>query len=156
MTSRPAAPLSEPPLVQRREIETWCPGSTDLLDDSVLPALSPGEKGDLIAAEAALRSAKEDEAKAAREIHRTERAAAGHVVAWIDEGDRLVLEGEHEITLSDGQTVTRHAHSASAARAYRLSANSRRLDGAGAHPAVRSCVAAGRSGLIDSSAGQHA
>ena len=67
-----------------------------------------------------LRAASNDEAAKARAVYQAERLAAGHPVAWSEDGERIVLEGSHEIELTGGETVTVAEILADPARFHRM------------------------------------
>lgn len=96
----------EPPLQQRREIRAWHADSTARLDERTIPALSAQEQARLREITTQLKAQKKAEAASVREAYKAERAAAGHNVAWTEDGDRIILDGDHTITLASGEQVT--------------------------------------------------
>jgi hypothetical protein len=76
------------------------------LDDAVLPPLTEEEQARLATVRAGLLAAAKTEAEKVRAAYTAERAAAGRAVSWIDDDERTVLEGSHEIVLTGGAVVT--------------------------------------------------
>ena len=96
----------EPPLQQRREIRAWHAESSARLDERTIPALSTEEQARLREITTGLKAEKKPEAATVREAYKAERAAAGHNVAWTEEGDRIILDGDHTVILASGEQVT--------------------------------------------------
>jgi hypothetical protein len=94
------------PLEQRRDVKTWSADASTQLDDAALPPLTGDEQTRLGEVKAELRAVVKDEATKVRAAYKAERAAAGREVAWAEDGERIVLEGSHEIMLTGGAVVT--------------------------------------------------